>query len=109
MHRSLHDIPRGRGLGGSHAINEMAFLRGHHSDFDGWACAGNPGWSFEEVLPYFKRMEDVPDGDPYYRGGGGPLGRRANRDSSPPDIGVCRSLPARGIYCARASTVASDA
>ncbi|MBV9322740.1 MAG: GMC family oxidoreductase N-terminal domain-containing protein, partial [Chloroflexi bacterium] len=69
----VHAIPRGRGLGGSHAINAMAFLRGHHSDFDAWAYAGNVGWSYDQVLPYFKRMEDVPHGDPRYRGRGGPL------------------------------------
>jgi choline dehydrogenase len=68
-----HAIPRGRGLGGSHAINAMAFLRGHRTDFDSWAYAGNPGWSYEQVLPYFKRIEDVPQGDPRYRGRGGPL------------------------------------
>ena len=68
-----HAIPRGRGLGGSHAINAMAFLRGHRTDFDSWAYAGNPGWSYGQVLPYFKRIEDVPHGDPRYRGRGGPL------------------------------------
>jgi len=68
-----HAIPRGRGLGGSHAINAMAFLRGHRTDFDSWAYAGNPGWSYDQVLPYFRRIEDVPDGDPRYRGRGGPL------------------------------------
>jgi len=68
-----HAIPRGRGLGGSHAINAMAFLRGHRTDFDSWAYAGNGGWSYGQVLPYFKRIEDVPDGDPRYRGRGGPL------------------------------------
>jgi choline dehydrogenase len=69
----VHNLPRGRGLGGSHAINGMAFLRGHHTDFDAWAYAGNAGWSYAEVLPYFKRLEDVPHGDPRYRGRGGPL------------------------------------
>jgi choline dehydrogenase-like flavoprotein len=66
-------VPRGRGFGGSHAINAMAFLRGHPTDFDSWAYAGNPGWAYEQVLPYFKRVEDVPRGDPKYRGRGGPL------------------------------------
>jgi choline dehydrogenase len=70
---NAHEQPRGRGLGGSHSINAMAFLRGHRTDFDSWAYAGNPGWSYEHVLPYFKRMEDVPRGDPRYRGRGGPL------------------------------------
>jgi choline dehydrogenase len=69
----VHAIARGRGFGGSHAINAMAFLRGHHTDFDAWAYAANAGWSYAEVLPYFKRLEDVPHGDPRYRGRGGPL------------------------------------
>jgi choline dehydrogenase len=68
-----HYLPRGKGLGGSHSINAMAFMRGHRTDFDSWAYAGNPGWSYEHVLPYFKRIEDVPHGDPGYRGRGGPL------------------------------------
>ncbi len=44
--------PRGRGLGGSRATNAMAFLRGHPTDFDSWAYAGNPGWPYEQVPPY---------------------------------------------------------
>jgi choline dehydrogenase len=50
-------VPRGNTLGGSGAINAMIYIRGHRADFDGWAAAGNPGWSYEEVLPYFKRSE----------------------------------------------------
>jgi choline dehydrogenase len=69
----VHSLASGRGLGGSHSTNAMAFLRGHPTDFDSWAYAGNPGWAYEQVLPYFKRMEDVPHGDPRYRGRGGPL------------------------------------
>jgi choline dehydrogenase-like flavoprotein len=78
-----HALPRGRGLGGSHSINAMAFMRGHRTDFDAWAAAGNPGWSYEQVLPYFKRMEDVPDGDPRYRGRGGPLAVGPTADPHP--------------------------
>ena len=48
--------PRGRGLGGSSAINGMAFLRGHPLDFDRWEKEGATGWSFRDVLPYFKRL-----------------------------------------------------
>lgn len=65
--------PRGRVLGGSGSINSMTFLRGHSTDFDGWADDGAIGWDYANVLPYFKRSEDVPDGDPGYRGRGGPL------------------------------------
>ncbi|MDP2187096.1 MAG: GMC family oxidoreductase N-terminal domain-containing protein [Sphingobacteriaceae bacterium] len=50
-------VPRGKTLGGSGAINAMIYIRGHRADFDGWAAAGNTGWSYEEVLPYFKRSE----------------------------------------------------
>lgn len=64
---------RGRVLGGSGSINVMAHLRGHRSDFDGWAAGGAPGWDYESVLPYFMRSEDVPGGDETYRGRGGPL------------------------------------
>lgn len=67
------DAPRGKVLGGSGSINVMAHLRGDRSDFDGWAADGAAGWDYESVLPYFKRCEDVVDGDPRYRGRGGPL------------------------------------
>ncbi|KAJ8919876.1 hypothetical protein NQ315_006405 [Exocentrus adspersus] len=50
--------PRGRGVGGSSLINGLAYVRGNRIDFDKWAGLGNPGWSYEEVLPYFKKSED---------------------------------------------------
>ena len=50
-------VPRGKLLGGSSAINGMAFVRGQAQDFDTWAQMGNRGWSYEDVLPFFKRME----------------------------------------------------
>jgi choline dehydrogenase len=54
----LVPLPRGRVLGGSSSINGMAYFRGHPGDFDDWAKAGNPGWSYREVLPYFIRSEN---------------------------------------------------
>jgi len=65
--------PRGKGLGGSSAINAMVYIRGHRSDYDQWASLGNSGWSFADVLPYFKRSEDNADFDGEYHGKGGPL------------------------------------
>jgi choline dehydrogenase len=67
-------VPRGKLLGGSSSINGMAFVRGQAQDFDTWAQMGNQGWSYEEVLPFFKRMERYEGGgDDRYRGREGPL------------------------------------
>jgi choline dehydrogenase len=66
--------PRGRVLGGSSAINGLLYVRGQHQDFDVWRQLGNVGWSFEDVLPYFKRAEDQERGEDRYHGTGGPLG-----------------------------------
>ena len=65
--------PRGRVLGGSGSINGMVFVRGNPKNFDDWAAAGCKGWSFHDVLPSFKRMEDWEDGASELRGGGGPV------------------------------------
>ena len=56
-------MPRGKMLGGSSGINYMAYVRGHPADFDAWAEGGATGWSYEDVLPYFKKSEGlVPSG-----------------------------------------------
>ena len=65
--------PRGKVMGGSSSINAMVYVRGNPKDFDEWSEAGNPGWSYEEVLPYFKKMESWQNGADSYRGGDGPL------------------------------------
>ncbi|HMT44601.1 MAG TPA: choline dehydrogenase [Chakrabartia sp.] len=74
--------PRGRGLGGSSAINGMIYIRGHARDYDQWRQMGLDGWSYAETLPYFKRAENFQDGANAYHGGDGPLvvswGERAN-------------------------------
>ncbi len=78
--------PRGKVIGGSSSINGMVYVRGHARDFDTWAGMGADGWSFADVLPYYKRMENWHDGghggDPTWRGTDGPLhvsrGPRAN-------------------------------
>jgi len=65
--------PRGKALGGSSAINAMIYMRGHPRDYDDWAAAGNPGWSWADVLPLFKRCEHNERGADAYHGSGGPL------------------------------------
>ncbi|MFT4066768.1 GMC family oxidoreductase [Paraburkholderia sp.] len=65
--------PRGKTLGGSSSINGMIFIRGHRSDFDSWRDLGNPGWSYDDLLPYFRKMEHNERGSDEYRGVGGPL------------------------------------
>ena len=69
--------PRGKVIGGSSSINGMVYVRGHARDFDTWAQLGATGWSFADVLPYFKRMEHWHDGghggDSSWRGNDGPL------------------------------------
>ncbi|UWR63312.1 choline dehydrogenase [Phaeobacter inhibens] len=69
--------PRGKVVGGSSSINGMVYVRGHAGDYNHWADSGAAGWSYADVLPYFKRMETWDDrghgGDPDWRGTDGPL------------------------------------
>ena len=65
--------PRGKGLGGSSSINGMIYIRGHARDYDQWRQMGLTGWSYAEVLPYFKRAETFQGGADAYHGGDGPL------------------------------------
>lgn len=82
-HALGRSIPQTRGkiLGGSSSVNGMIFVRGNRADFDGWAAEGCAGWSYDEVLPYFKRMEDWEGGASAYRGTGGPV--KVTRHHSP--------------------------
>ena len=66
-------IPRGRVVGGSSAINGMLQVRGQRLDYDSWSRRGNPGWSYDEVLPYFRKVEHFERGGDTLRGGDGPL------------------------------------
>ncbi len=65
--------PRGKTLGGSSSINAMLYVRGHASDYDHWRQLGNEGWSYEDVLPYFKKAENNERGADDFHGVGGPL------------------------------------
>lgn len=66
-------FPRGRGLGGSSSINGLLYVRGQPEDFNHWEALGNEGWSYHDVLPYFKRSEDWQGEEDATRGKGGPL------------------------------------
>jgi choline dehydrogenase-like flavoprotein len=70
--RAVH-WPRGRVLGGTSSINGMLYVRGNPADYDGWAQMGCRGWSYADVLPFFKKSENYASGDPEYRSKGGPL------------------------------------
>ena len=83
----LHDrrvpVRRGKVLGGSSSVNVMVYTRGHRADFDRWARQGASGWSYADVLPYFKRSESWEDGEDAWRGGTGPLGTQSARIEDP--------------------------
>jgi choline dehydrogenase len=76
-------VPRGRMLGGSSAINGLVFVRGQPLDYDTWAQLGNRGWSYDDVLPLFKRMETYEGGADENRGGEGPLRISDSPDQTP--------------------------
>jgi choline dehydrogenase len=75
--------PRGKVLGGSSSINGLIYIRGQAQDFDHWRQLGNVGWSFEDVLPYFRRAEDNERGANGWHGAGGPLAVSDARDRHP--------------------------
>ena len=75
--------PRGKVLGGSSSINGLLYVRGQHQDYDRWRQRGNLGWSYEDVLPYFKKAEDQTRGGDDFHGIGGPLPVSDWRHSDP--------------------------
>src|SRR6516162_4541708 len=83
--------PRGRVLGGSGSINGMLFVRGNRKNYDDWAV---PGWSYENVLSSFKRMEDWEDGATDLRGAGGPVKVRRQKDLTPASQAFIEALAA---------------
>jgi choline dehydrogenase-like flavoprotein len=73
-------LPRGRVLGGSSSMNAMVYIRGNRADYDGW---GVPGWSYDDLLPYFRRAEDNERGEDEFHGAGGPLPVSESRSQNP--------------------------
>lgn len=88
--------PRGRLLGGSSSINAMCYIRGQRADYDAWAAAGNRGWSWAEVLPYFRRSEDNQRGADTLHGVGGPLSVENLRHVSPLSLAFLEAAAAAG-------------
>jgi choline dehydrogenase len=90
---------RGRGLGGSSAINGMCHLRGHRSSYDAWGESGVTGWDFEDLLPYLKRSENAEGRDPAVRGLGGPLTVRPAKHRHPVSEAAFGAAEEIGIPC----------
>lgn len=76
-------MPRGRVVGGSSSINGLIYIRGQHEDFDDWADMGAEGWSYQDVLPHFRRIEDYDGPSSQYRGAHGPVGVSDLRNDNP--------------------------
>ena len=90
--------PRGKGLGGSSAINGMVYFRGHPKDFNDWAAAGCEGWSYAEVLPYFIRSENnFTYRDSPYHGSDGPMAVSHIRDPNPLNAVFEKAMAAQGF------------
>jgi choline dehydrogenase len=91
-------MPHGRLVGGSSSINGMMWTRGDPSDFDGWAQAGAPGWSYADLLPYFLRVEGYADGDGTALGQSGPVNieSRANHGINPAALAFIEAAVQRG-------------
>lgn len=89
--------PRGRVIGGTSAINGLLYVRGQAQDFDTWRQLGNAGWSYRDVLPYFRRAEDQERGDDEFHGSGGPLGVSDVRMDNPLCEAYIKASVAAGV------------
>jgi choline dehydrogenase len=90
-------VPRGRGLGGSALINGMVYFRGNPRDYDAWATAGATGWSYREILPYFRRSEHNENfGSSVYHGHDGPMKVRSVTRPNPLNFSFFEALASLG-------------
>ena len=89
--------PRGKVLGGSSALNGMIYVRGAKSDYDAWAYNGAPGWSYRDVLPYFKKSEDYEGGPSEYHGAGGPLPVTHIKEPNPATLAMIEAAAETGV------------
>lgn len=83
LHGRVLDVPSGRTIGGTGSINGMIYVRGHPADYDRWRDAGNAGWGYDDVLPWFKKSEANARGDSALHGRDGPLSVSDPRDRHP--------------------------
>jgi choline dehydrogenase len=90
-------LPRGKVLGGCSSINAMIYQRGHAAIYDGWAASGNRGWSYADVLPYFKKAEHQERGPSEAHGVGGPLNVADLRDPSPLSLAFLEAARELGL------------
>src|SRR5258708_4702915 len=102
------EASRGKVLGGSSSINVMAYTRGNPADFDRWAQKGATGWSYADVLPYFRRCETFAGGEDPWRGGAGPLGTEFARTPDPLYPAWIEAAKASGIAYTPDYTAASQ-
>jgi len=90
-------LPRGRTLGGSSSINGLVYIRGQHEDFERWKAAGNVGWGWNDLLPYFKRAEANERGENTYHGSQGPLAVSNIRGKHPLIEAIIRGANELGV------------
>jgi choline dehydrogenase len=89
--------PRGKMLGGTSSMNAQMHVRGNRADYDGWAAIGNTGWSYDDVLPYFRKSEHNERGPSPYRGTGGPLNVARLRDPNPATLAFLEAARQAGL------------
>ena len=87
---------RGKVVGGSSSVNGMIYLRGNQQNYNDWAARGCDGWSFEDVLPFYKKLEDHQDGETEYHGAGGPIhvSRHPKDELSPVSVAFTKAVSA---------------
>ena len=89
-------VPRGKVFGGSSSINAMVYQRGNPTDYDGWGELGNEGWSWQDVLPYFKKAQNQERGESEHHGVGGPINVADLRDPNPLSVAFVQACEEQG-------------